>query len=92
MNSTDIPKAQIIKRLNRAEGQVRGIARMVSEDQQCIDVLTQINATRAALDKVAIELVREYAQQCFTNEALTEKQMKQKSTELVGAMSRLFSR
>jgi len=92
MNSDTSSKDLIIKRLNRAEGQVRGIARMVSEDQQCVDVLTQINATRAALDKVAIELVREYAQQCFTNETLTEKEMKQKSTELVGAMSRLLSR
>ena len=50
-------KQQILKRLRRAEGQVRGIAGMVDEDRYCIDVLQQISAAQAALDKVALALV-----------------------------------
>ena len=46
-------KDQLIKRLRRHEGQVRGVERMVDEDRYCIDVLTQISAIQAALDKVA---------------------------------------
>jgi DNA-binding FrmR family transcriptional regulator len=46
-------KSDLITRLARAEGQVRGISRMVEEERYCIDVLTQINAARAALDKIA---------------------------------------
>ncbi len=45
-------KNQVLKRLARAEGQVRGITRMVEEDKYCIDILTQVNAAQAALDKV----------------------------------------
>ena len=50
-------KNQILNRLRRAEGQVRGVAGMVEEDRYCIDVLQQISATQAALDKVALALV-----------------------------------
>lgn len=52
-----VDKQQILKRLRRAEGQVRGIAGMVGEDRYCIDVLQQISAAQAALDKVALALV-----------------------------------
>ena len=50
-------KDQVLTRLRRAEGQVRGIAGMVEEDRYCIDVLQQISAAQAALDKVALALV-----------------------------------
>lgn len=50
-------KDQLLRRLGRAEGQVRGIARMVDEDRYCTDVLQQISAVQAALDKVALALV-----------------------------------
>ncbi len=49
-------KDQLSKRLKRAEGQVRGVAKMVEDDKYCIDILTQISAAQAALDKVALEL------------------------------------
>lgn len=49
-------KNQLLGRLSRVEGQVRGISRMVEEDRYCIDVLTQISAAQAALDKVALGL------------------------------------
>ncbi|WP_368665505.1 metal-sensitive transcriptional regulator [Micromonospora sp. Rc5] len=47
-------KDQLLARLRRVEGQVRGIEKMVDEDRYCIDVLTQISAIQAALDKVAL--------------------------------------
>ena len=47
-------KDELLKRLSRAEGQVRGVARMIEEDRYCMDVLTQISAARAALDRVAL--------------------------------------
>ncbi|MFN7148279.1 MAG: metal-sensitive transcriptional regulator, partial [Microthrixaceae bacterium] len=50
-------KDQLQTRLSRIEGQVRGVSRMVDEDRYCVDVLTQIGAIRAALDKVALGLV-----------------------------------
>ena len=53
-------KDQLIKRLRRVEGQVRGIQGMVEEDRYCIDVLTQISAIQAALDKVALGLLDEH--------------------------------
>lgn len=85
-------KELILKRLKRAEGQVRGVARMVEEDKYCIDILTQINAAQAALDKVAIELLRDHAKHCLTDKNLTAEGTEQKADELVGAINRMLSR
>ena len=57
-------KDQLRKRLRRIEGQVRGIEKMVDEDRYCIDVLTQISAVQAALDKVALGLLDGHARHC----------------------------
>lgn len=84
-------KESIQKRLNRAEGQVRGIARMVENDTYCIDILTQISAVRAALDKVAVELIRDHAKHCMAH-ADTASERQEKAEELVGAVNRLLSR
>jgi DNA-binding FrmR family transcriptional regulator len=59
-------KAKLVNRLNRIEGQVRGIGRMVEEDRYCIDILTQLQAVRAALGKVEQELLREHINHCVT--------------------------
>lgn len=85
-------KDQVLKRLSRAEGQVRGVARMVSDDKYCIDVLTQINATQAALDKVALELLRDHARHCLSNDEVHSHGSGDKADELVGAISRMLSR
>ena len=84
-------KDQVLKRLKRAEGQVRGIARMVEEDTYCIDVLTQVNAAQAALDKVAIELMRDHAKHCMTH-ITDEAEQQAKADELANAISRMLSR
>ncbi len=57
-------KAGLTTRLNRIEGQVRGLARMVEEDRYCVDVLTQISAVRSALDAVALQLLRDHTHGC----------------------------
>lgn len=82
-------KEAVLKRLRRAEGQVRGVARMVEEDTYCIDILTQINAARAALDKVAVELLRDHAEHCMVN-IKDPAEQKKKADELVGAVSRML--
>jgi CsoR family transcriptional regulator, copper-sensing transcriptional repressor len=58
-------KPQLITRLNRIEGQVRGIRKMVEEGRYCIDVLTQINAARAALAKVESEMLKAHLGHCI---------------------------
>lgn len=85
-------KDQILRRLTRAEGQVRGVARMVEDDKYCIDILTQVSAVQAALDKVALELLRDHAKHCLTNEQVNHIKQEDKADELVGAISRLLSR
>jgi DNA-binding FrmR family transcriptional regulator len=57
-------KDQILKRLRRAEGQVRGIHRMVEEDTYCIDVLTQVSAATKALETVALQLLSNHLMHC----------------------------
>jgi CsoR family transcriptional regulator, copper-sensing transcriptional repressor len=85
-------KEPLVKRLNRAEGQVRGVTRMVQEDAYCIDILTQISAAQAALDKVALELLTEHAKHCLTNDKVGPQGSDAKAEELVQAVSRLLSR
>lgn len=57
-------KEDLLKRLRRAEGQVRGIQRMVDEDSYCIDVLTQVSAVTRALEKVALSLLEDHLGHC----------------------------
>jgi CsoR family transcriptional regulator, copper-sensing transcriptional repressor len=60
----DSSKTSVRKRLNRIEGQVRGLSRMVEEDRYCIDIITQIGAVRAALSRVEEELLRDHVGHC----------------------------
>ncbi len=83
-------KPQLRTRLRRIEGQVRGIERMVEEDRYCIDVLTQIAAVQAALDKVALGLIDGHARTCVAG---GEPELQDElTTELVGAVGRLLRR
>lgn len=81
-------KRRIQSRLRRIEGQVRGIQKMVEDDRYCIDVLTQVNATRAALESVALELLADHTEHCVT-EAIRAGGGKQKVRELNLAVERL---
>lgn len=57
-------KASCQKRLNRIEGQVRGLAKMVDEDRYCIDIVTQISAVRSALRRVEEEILKDHVAHC----------------------------
>ena len=57
-------KGSVLKRLQRIEGQVRGLSRMVEEDRYCIDVITQISAVRAALRRAEEEILRDHVAHC----------------------------
>lgn len=83
-------KPALQKRLNRLEGQVRGISRMVEEDKYCIDILTQVSAVKAALDNVALELLRDHAKHCLSNDQVHAHGEKDKADELVRAISRMI--
>ncbi len=83
-------KEQLQKRLRRIEGQVRGIEGMVEDDRYCIDVLTQISAVQAALDKVALGLLDEHARHCVIGAAAEERT--DKTEELMAAVGRLMRR
>ena len=81
-------KEDLLKRLARVEGQVRGVTRMVEEDRYCIDVLTQIEAAEAALNKVALALVDDHVRNCMrSGRGASEAQ----AQELMGAVGRLVS-
>lgn len=57
-------KDALIKRLNRIQGQVRGISKMIDEDRYCSDILTQVSAIKSALDETALKLLENYIQSC----------------------------
>ena len=64
-------KDNYLRRLRRAEGQVRGLQRMIEEDKYCIDILTQVSAVTRALQSVALGLLEEHLAHCVT-QALSE--------------------
>lgn len=83
-------KDQLLARLARIEGQVRGIARMVQDDRYCIDVLTQISAIQAALDKVSLGLLDGHARVCMTDDG--KDRPAAQVDELMGAVGRMLGR
>ena len=85
-------KDQLNKRLARIEGQVRGVSRMVDEDRYCIDVLTQINSIRAALDKVALGLLDDHARHCLAGHGGGPDDPDDQVQELMAAVGRMLSR
>lgn len=83
-------KDAVLKRLRRIEGQVRGVERMVEENRYCIDVVTQVTAIQAALDKVALELLSDHAAHCVVG--AEEGDRAERTEELMGAVKRLLKR
>ena len=80
-------KEQLLNRLARVEGQVRGVWGMVEDERYCIDVLTQIGAIQAALDKVALGLIDEHTRHCVVQ--ATGGEQTAKVDELMMAVGRL---
>ena len=81
-------KQRIQSRLRRIEGQVRGIQKMVEDDRYCIDVLTQLNATRAALESVSLQLLADHTEHCVA-EAIQSGKGTAKVRELNQAVERM---
>jgi DNA-binding FrmR family transcriptional regulator len=84
-------KEQLLQRLRRVEGQVRGVERMVDDDRYCIDILTQISAVQAALDKVALGVLDDHARHCIVGGG-AKGAPEELSDELMGAVGRLMRR
>ena len=85
-------KDQLLKRLKRVEGQVRGVEKMVEDDRYCIDVLTQISAIQAALDKVALGLLDDHARHCLLGDGSGPNAPAEQADELMSAVGRLMRR
>jgi len=83
-------KASSLRRLNRIEGQVRGLARMVEEDRYCIDIVTQISAVRAALRRAEEEILADHVAHCVENAITSNNKTEQrrKITELMEVVTR----
>ena len=77
-------KQSLIRRLKRAEGQVRGLQQMVEDERYCIDILTQVAATRAALDGVALKILEDHVRHCVREGG------EEKAAEVTEAVERLI--
>ena len=83
-------KPKLLGRLNRIEGQVRGISRMLEEDRYCIDVLTQLRAARAALARVESQMLKDHMAHCVEDAIVSgdAKQQRKKIGELIELLDR----
>jgi len=81
---------KLLNRLNRIEGQVRGVSRMVGEGRYCIDVLTQLRAVRAALVRVETEMLKAHLDHCIESAIVSgdADEQRKKASELVALLER----
>jgi DNA-binding FrmR family transcriptional regulator len=81
-------KQDLLNRLRRISGQVGGIERMVDDERYCIDILTQVSAIQAALDKVSLALLDDHARHCVVG--ATEENREEMTEEMMAAVGRLI--
>ena len=83
-------KPQLLNRLNRIAGQVRGVARMVDEERYCVDVLTQVQAARAALARVETEVLKDHLGHCIEGAIVSgdKDEQRRKAAELIELLER----
>ncbi len=82
-------KEDILKRLRRIEGQIKGIHKMINEDKQCVDILTQVAAVRAAINKVGGIILQRHSKTCLQN-ALESENSKEVVSELVDTIQKFL--
>ena len=82
-------KEKVKNRLRRINGQISGIERMVEEERYCIDILTQISAAQAAIDKVSLALLDEHTRHCVVGAESAEAR-EEKTEEMMEAVGRLL--
>ena len=85
-------KDQLLNRLSRVEGQVRGVSQMVEDDRYCTDIVTQIAAAQAALDKIALGLLDGHVRHCLAGHGEAPPTPEARADELMGAVGRLTRR
>jgi len=91
MPGYDMNKDDLLRRLRRIEGQVRGVAQMVEGDRYCIDVLTQISAATKALQSVAVGMFDDHLRHCVSEAvSMGGREADQKLTEATAAVERLL--
>ena len=89
----DVTKTEVTRRLRRIEGQVGGLLRMVEDDRSCVDVLTQINAVRAALHKVEEKILGDHVSHCVaaafgTGDVTDQRHKVEELITTIGRMTR----
>ncbi|AXF56825.1 MULTISPECIES: metal-sensitive transcriptional regulator [Bacillaceae] len=82
-------KQELLNRLKRIEGQVRGVQKMIDEDKYCVDILNQISAIQSAMKKVSISLMEDHTNHCVAN-AIQEGNKEEMIDELMDVMKRLM--
>jgi CsoR family transcriptional regulator, copper-sensing transcriptional repressor len=91
MRGYSMKRKELLDRLRRIEGQVRGVQRMVEEDQYCLDILTQLNSVSAAVRAVGLGLLDDHVRHCV-REGIEQGQGDAKVEELVAAVARFAGR
>ena len=81
---------ELLSRLRKIEGQIRGVQRMVSEDVHCVDVLTQVSAVISGMEKVGVRLVREHAKGCVADAIRTKGKTDDKIDEVLKVVERFL--
>jgi DNA-binding FrmR family transcriptional regulator len=81
-------KDDLLRRLRRISGQVGGLERMVADERYCIDILTQVSAVQAALDKVALGVLSDHARHCVVAAGADDRD--ERTDEMMGAVGRLL--
>ncbi|MFZ4454131.1 metal-sensitive transcriptional regulator [Salibacterium aidingense] len=82
-------KQQMLNRLKRIEGQVRGVHNMVENDRYCVDILNQIAAIQSAVDKVSINLMEDHTHHCVSN-AIKSGEGEESINELMDVVKRMI--
>lgn len=91
MRGYSMNRKDLLNRLRRIEGQIRGVQRMVEEDQYCLDILTQLNSVTAAVKAVGLGLLDDHVRHCV-KESIEQDQGDAKVEELVAAVARFAGR
>ena len=84
-------KQKLITRLRKAEGQVRGVSKMIQEDRYCIDILQQTQALRSAISRIEDAILKDHAATCVEDAIRSgdQREQRKKFGELVDLMSRV---
>ncbi len=79
----EIEEKKLMNRLKRAEGQIRGIQKMIEEDKECIDVMTQLSAVRSSIDRIMGLVVAENLKNCYANPEKDPKEQQEKLEQAI---------